>query len=88
MIKYVAHNITSSFKEVSNENSFLHNILPTTSRHQNWNLQKGESLEVAMEILGTSPLGDEEASDPVETVVNRTSQPMCSTWWKDGWEPS
>ena len=26
-----------------------------------WNLQKGESLEVAMEILGTSPLGDEEA---------------------------
>ena len=35
-----------------------------------------------MEILGTSPLGDEEASDPVETVVNRTSQ----SWWKDGEE--
>ena len=46
MIKYVAHQITSSAKEVSTGS---------------WNLQKGESLEVAMEILGTSPLGDEEA---------------------------
>ena len=50
-------------KEVSNENSFLHKMfcLPRVV-FGSWNLQKGESLEVAMEILGTSPLGDEEAS--------------------------